>query len=377
MPKAFNSIVVLDQTSGYLQIDLLEAYRKRYQKRVIIAGSITERRKKLPAEVKWEKIIKYDRSSVAKRIYTWLFGTIQMLIIVLTKYRKSDLLIITNPPLSVFIPLFTKNTYDILIYDLFPDALVKYNYISRKSPLFKLWENTNKKVFNGARRLITLSEGMKQQVSQYVEKDKIDIIPIWTDNNYLKPIPRHENPFINGLGLQDKFIVMYSGNLGKSHPVEILIEIAHKLKNNDKFYFLIIGGGHKFIQINKLINNSGLKNVQLLDWQPAENIPFTLSAANVGVVTLDSYATHLSVPSKTYDLMAVGLPILAIASPESELSKLLKEHQIGECFSAKEVKKITTYLLGLQSDKEMYQMLSKNSLEAAELYTAKNADLFL
>ena len=86
---------------------------------------------------------------------------------------------------------------------------------------------------------------------------------------------------------------------------------------------------HKFKVLKKLIEESKLNNIRLLDWQPVESIPYTMSLADVGVVTLDANAANLSVPSKTYDLMSVGVPILAIASPDSELSSLLARRKLS------------------------------------------------
>lgn len=377
MASKSDSILILDQASGYLQIDILEAYQKKYKHQAIAAGTIRERRKKIPERVVWEKVIRYDRSSSLKRIFTWALCTLQMLYITLFKYRNADLLIVTNPPLSTFIPLFVKNTYDLLIYDLYPDALEEYQYISSTSWIYQLWSKANSKVFKGARKIITLSEGMKNKVSKYAGGRSIDVIPIWTDNNFLKPIPKNDNPFVEKWALQDKFVVMYSGNLGKTHPVEILFDLARALKDQDDIFFLIIGGGHKYQKLKGLIDDSSLENIRLLEWQAVEHIPLTLTVADIGVVTLDASASNLSVPSKTFDLMSIGVPILAIASAQSELSKLLDKHHAGACFPTEEMEKIKRFILELYHNKDKYKALANNSLLASDAYTAKNAEAFL
>ena len=371
------SIVILDQASGYLQVDMLEAYQKEYKHQAIVAGTIRERRKKVPESVVWEKVIKYDQSTAVKRIWTWSLCTLQMLYLVLTKYRKADLLIITNPPTATFIPLFVRNTYDILVYDLYPDALEEYGYVSSKSLIYKIWTRANRKVFANARKIITLSEGMKGKVAKYAGNRPVDVVPIWTDNSFLQPIPKAENPFVEQWGLEDKFVVMYSGNLGKTHPVEVLFYLAEELQDQKELFFLIIGGGHKFKKLQALIEESELKNIRLLEWQPVESIPYTLNVGNIGVVTLDANASNLSVPSKTFDLMSIGVPILAVASENSELSRLLDEHQAGACFPQDYLESIKAFILELYQNETAYKRLAANSLKASNEYTAKNAEAFL
>jgi len=105
--------------------------------------------------------------------------------------------------------------------------------------------------------------------------------------------------------LQDKFIIMYSGNLGKTHNIETLVSLAEILKD-ESYYILIIGGGTQFTSIQALIEQKKLKNIKLLPWQPVEKLPFTLASADIGVVSLGSKASNLSIPSKTFNLMSVG-----------------------------------------------------------------------
>src|SRR5436189_4264808 len=119
------SIVFINQNAGYLMIDIIHAHTQ-YQQRAIITGKLVSRNKSLDDAVVVEKIITYNRSSAIKRLFTWFWGFVQILWLVKTKYRKSDLFIITNPPFAVFIPLFCNNKFSVLIYDIYPDALVAY-----------------------------------------------------------------------------------------------------------------------------------------------------------------------------------------------------------------------------------------------------------
>ena len=149
---------------------MLEAFKKKYSKRVIIAGSINERGTKLDNEIVWHKIIKYDKSSTLKRLYTWSIATLQMYFYILTKHRGSHLFIITNPPFAIFIPLFVRNNYSLLIYDIYTDALVQYKILKENSFIVKFWKKLNSKVFLKADRIFTISEGMSALIASYVPR---------------------------------------------------------------------------------------------------------------------------------------------------------------------------------------------------------------
>ena len=168
----------------------------------------------------------------------------QALLFIIFKGRKADLFITTNPPLGVFIPYFCKNKYSLLIYDIYPDVLIEYKILSKESLITKFWEKTNKKIFANAQKVFTISDGMKNLISKYVDPDKIEIVPCWTDNTFLKPVPKEDNIFIKEQGVEGKFLVIYSGNLGFTHDIEVLVDLAERVKRENIFFF-IIGEGDK------------------------------------------------------------------------------------------------------------------------------------
>lgn len=370
-----DTIIILDQASGYLQLDMLEAFKAKYKKRVIVAGTIVERSTKLSKEVIWHRVRPYNRTTFLKRYLTWTVCTVQMAYYVL-KYRKAKVLAITNPPFSPFIPLFFKVNYDVLIYDLYPEALVNYNYLSETNMVVRIWEYMNRKMFRSARRIFTLSEGMKSKLERYVNPEKITIAPIWTDNKYLKAVDRDYNKFLEGKDFKDKFLIVYSGNFGRTHPIEVMVTLARKLDPN-RFHLVLIGGGHKWKLMTKLISESQLDNLTLLPWQPVEMLPHTLSAANISVVTLDSEASQLSVPSKTYNIMSVAKPILAVASEDSELANLIKHYDIGISCKVDQIETMTSFIERAYKDKDYYNALCENSLNASYNFTSENAKIFL
>ena len=370
-----DAIVFINQNAGYLMIDIIHAHAD-YPRRTIIAGKLIERNAKLDKGVKFEKIIAYNRSSSFKRLFTWSWGFIQILWLVKVRYRKAELFIVTNPPLASLIPLFVRNVFSLLVYDVYPDALIAYKKIDSNSLISRFWKKSNKNIFKKAKNIFTISDGIKKVLCQYIDPDKIKVIPVWTDNSFLKPVPKAENKFIQNYSLENKFLVMYSGNLGHSHPVEVLLEIAAAIKDKD-IYFVIIGEGDKQKLIRSLIEKKSLINCILLPWQEVEMLPYSLAAADIGVVTLSKESSSLSIPSKTFNLMSVGVPIMGIADSASELSNLINNLQIGKCFHQKDIEQMISFIEFVKSNRDYKNSLQHNSLLASKQFGSENALKFV
>jgi glycosyltransferase involved in cell wall biosynthesis len=366
-----NSIVFINQNAGYLLIDIVLAHKDQ-ENRAVITGKLIQRSTALPKSVKVEKIIPYNRTSSLRRIITWGIAFLQILWLVKTRYRKYELFIVTNPPFAGLIPLFCPNPFSILIYDIYPDTLIDHHLISPTSLPARLWKKANRKIFEKAQQVFTISEGMRSVLGQYIPPEKVTVVPIWTDNSFLKPIPKKENSFLQKNHLQDKFVVMYSGNLGHTHNIEVLIDIASSIKDKD-ICFVIIGDGDSKQAMLEKIKHYELSNCLILPWQTVETLPYSLAAADLGVITLGKQAATLSVPSKTYNLMSVGVPLLCIADINSELASLVDRYQIGKCFYASEVEKIISFIGQVKSDDTYRNTLKTNALLASTDFSPENA----
>ena len=233
MDQKRDSIVFINQSSGYLMVDIIYAFKDKYKNITLITGDLNIRNKELPASVKVFKILSPKRNSSAQRILTWTWGFIQIYWKLLLTSRKTDLFIVSNPPMATLLPLFFRNKYKLLLFDIYPDALIEHKILSKKSFVIRLWAKLNRKVFSQAEEIFTLTEGMKLRASKYVNNSKVTVIPIWTDNAFFKQIKESENIFIREQQLENKFIVMYSGNLGHTHNIEALVDLAFALRDEE------------------------------------------------------------------------------------------------------------------------------------------------
>lgn len=371
---AEKSILFINQSSGYLMIDIINAHEKYYDNIVLLTGFLNPRETQLHEKVKVEKLTTYKRNSTLQRLLTWFGFWFQSLFYVFVKYRQYKLYFVTNPPLNILLARWTKRDFAYLFYDVFPAALAQKNIISYNSYSYKFWEKTNQIVFKKAKRLFTLSQGMQKVMKIPTESiEKASVVEVWTNNSFFKQIAYEDNTFIQKYNLQNKFIVGYSGNLGKTHPVEKLVDLAQALKHEEDILFLIIGEGEKKAQLLQLKKNKDLPNLKILDFQPTNLFPHVLAAFNIGVVTLEPEAADLSVPSKTYNLMSAGKPILSIAKNTSELADIITKNKIGKNFSENEIENMCSFVMKLKNDTEYCERIQFQSKKTSYNFTAENA----
>ena len=371
--------LLVNQSTGYLMVDIVNAYVASglYDKVELFAGEIHIRPSVPDPSVHVIKTVRYDKSNIVKRLLTWIVAFVHLLFVVWRRGENCHLVLVSNPPLTVFIPLFTRKKFSFVVYDLYPDSLFSQGFIKKDSFIGRWWIRQNKKVFAKAERVFTLSEDMKKAVAQYVAEDKIKIVYNWAHNEHMKPIAKEENPFLTDLDLQDKFIVLYSGNMGMTHDIDIMVDVAERLRENDGVRFLFIGEGAKKAVIEEKISEYGLSNCLVLPFQPLEVLPYSMGAADLAVVTTDARQSGLSVPSKTYTYLATGAALLCLAEDGTELGKLVKEHHVGRCFGSTQIDEMAAYIAALEQDGAILANYKKNARRTSLLYTPENAKQYV
>ena len=373
------SVLLANQSTGYLMVDIVNAYVRsgKYDSVELFAGEINIRPSVPDSSVHVIKTVKYDKSSTLKRLLTWVGAFVHLLWVVWRRGKHCHLVLVSNPPLNVFVPLFTRKKYSFIVYDLYPDSLFSQGFVKRSSFLGRWWMTKNKQIFAKADCVFTLSEDMKKAVAQYVAEDKIKIVYNWAHNEHMRPIDKKENVFLADLKLQDKFIVLYSGNMGMTHDIDVLVDVAGRLKENDKIHFLFIGEGAKKAVVEEKVARYGLKNCSVLPYQPLEVLPYSMGAADLAVVTTDAKQSGLSVPSKTYTYLATGAALLCLAEENTELARLTRESRSGRCFVSQDLDGIAGYILQMVSDRRLLQEYKDNSRKASLRYTPENAQKYV
>lgn len=369
-----DTLVIVNQSTGALTIDVCNAFVGKYENIYLICGILKEEVVPLDASIKILKITPYQKSSIFKRLQTWSFGSLQIKRLLKNIKGPKDVLYFTNPPMSYLWADEFRDRFGIVEYDLYPDALLN---VRCPQLIIKWWTKRNKAIFAQSCGIITLSQGMKTQVAQYCNPEIIKVIPNWSTFGTPEVVPENENPLIKSLGLEGKFIVMYSGNIGYTHNVETLIQVADEMKNDNDVIFLIIGEGGKKAALQEMADNLGLKNVIFHTYLPFDEIKYSMNAASLGVVTLTPATANVSVPSKTYNYLGYGLPILNIAPSNTEVGAILDKYECGASYRPDDIKGITEFIRKCSQDSDYMSDLKTNTFTAGQNFTSANAKEYL
>jgi len=182
----------------------------------------------------------------------------------------------------------------------------------------------------GARGNVVLGERMANHLrSAGVAADRIGLIPNWTDETAITPIGAEHNPLRRAWGLEGRFVVAYSGNLGRAHEYETMLGAAILLADEPAVRFLVIGDGHHAQALRAAAQASGLANIDFRPYQPSELLSQSLGAGDVHWISLRPELEGLIVPSKVYGILAAGRPIIAVSAADGEIARLIAECGCG------------------------------------------------
>ena len=214
------------------------------------------------------------------------------------------------------------------LQDIYPDLAVAL----KKVPNNWLIRNLRKRLFSVYRscdRMIVLSEDMKQLlVAGGIDATRIEIVPNWADPKQIFPV--HEsNSFRERHGFNNRFVVMYSGNIGLTQRLEEFVEAAELLHDLPHVLFLFVGQGSQRSALELLVLRKGLSNVRFLDYQPKSELAHSLGAADLHLVPLTKELSQCLMPSKLYGILAAGRPYLTNAVPDCELHRITRQYQVG------------------------------------------------
>ena len=369
-------IVVVNQAVNYLTIGICNEFSKEFETTHLITGSIHTQGEELDISVKVTYINKWQEEHSMAKFLNYIKATFQIYWLLLTKYRNFEVFFISSPPMGYLLNIFLWHRFSMMIWDVYPDVF-KVTGMKASHPMYRTWVFLNKISFKKAYKIFTIGEKMADLLSVYVPKEKLIIQPIWSVFQENNRISKSENPFVKNYRLKNKFVVQYSGNIGLTHNVEVLIEIAKNMVAYPNIVFQIIGRGPRKKILEKRVEEENISNCQFLPFQSDDMFPYSLSAADLGIVILDDKISKGSVPSKSYNLMSYGIPSLYIAASDSELKNYAEKYKHAMCFAENELNKAEQYILNLLNNKKFYDELSVNSIKAAENFKRVNASKFI
>jgi putative colanic acid biosynthesis glycosyltransferase WcaI len=218
-------------------------------------------------------------------------------------------------------------------HDIHPDVLVRLGKL-RNRVLIAALAGLDRMILRQFDHAVVLGESMRNTLREKgVAADKVSVIENWCVNDEIVPVNSLQNSMRVDLGLTKNFVVQYSGNMGAAHEMEIIVDAATILRDDENIVFMLIGDGTKRATVEHEKERRALDNLLLYSYQPREKLAVTLTAADVGLVSLAPCMEGLVLPSKLYGILAAGVPVLFVGDENGEVASILREARCGVAVS--------------------------------------------
>ena len=278
-----------------------------------------------------------DKNIVTGRLINLVTRSTAILLNSFFKCEKRDyILVVTNPPTLTFVALlvsFVKDCQFItLVHDVYPDVLVTTGLLQSHSPVVKIWNIFNQTIYKNSTAIITLGRDMSKIIRKKLaegDANKVYCIPNWAETDIVKANNKNHNTLLKELDICQKFVILYAGNMGRTHGVEDLARAAERLREYKDIHFVFLGFGKKKIWLEQYVDGKNIDNVSILPPRPRSEQVIFLNACDLAVVSFIPDMAGISVPSRMYNHMAAGKPIIAVADDWSELAEVIREEEIG------------------------------------------------
>ena len=359
-----NNILILSEyfypdlnATGYSMTAIAERLVKGKNNVTVITASNKSNslsNKKIDKKIKIHRLksLSLNKNNVFERLLKLFLMTISFTIKTVLNLKKVDkILIVTNPAFVVLIipiiKIIKKNIKaTVLVHDVFPENLHASNILKNSSIFYKFLNYIFNICYGKFDNIITLGCDMSEIFKSKINPKnhhKIKVITNWSQTNDIKPTLKKENPIIKKFKLENKIVILFAGNMGRLQGIERLIPIISTC-NNEKFHFLFIGDGAILDDLKNEVIKNKISNITFIDGMPRENQNIFLNACDIGLVTLSPKMYGLGVPSKSYNILAAGKPILFIGNPKSEIALMIKSSKTGWVIGNNDIAKIPTLL---------------------------------
>ncbi|MGQ0799773.1 MAG: glycosyltransferase family 4 protein [Pseudomarimonas sp.] len=302
---------------------------------------------------------RFGRNSLSGRLLdyaSYLFGAAR----VMRKHvRSSDTVVLmTDPPLlgALLAPLAAWRGARCMhwLQDLFPEvAEVLLGRVVRRWVAVPLrwWRD---RALRRATGIVVISAGMSNRVESLgVPRERIRVIENWADDEAICPLSASANPLRSEWDLAGKFVVGYSGNLGRAHDWQTMLEVATRLRDRTDIRFLLIGGGVGQHAFAAAAADRGLSSIEVRPYQSRDALAHSLTLPDLHWLSLQSALEGTILPSKLYGILAAGRPALFIGDPEGEVATRLRDTGAGLAAAVGDVEAASEAVCRLADDRPL------------------------
>jgi colanic acid biosynthesis glycosyl transferase WcaI len=288
--------------------------------------------------------------------------------------RHYDLILVSTAPpmLPAVAALFKRLTgipYVYVVYDLDPDRAVVLNVLREGSLVARTIRFCQRRWLHQAAKVVVLGRCMCQhlQSAYHLPEDRISVIPIGSNPEEIRPLPQKASAFRREQGLGDAFVVLYSGNFGRYHNFNAILDAAKEVASlASRVQFVLVGAGAQLGSVTQRVKEEAIPNVHLYPFVDAKDYPDLLAAADISLVTLEAGMEGLCVPSKFYSILASGRPVLGLMGKDGEVARVLVEENCGVRVDAGDANTLASVIIALATRPEHCAEMGRNARYALE-----------
>jgi colanic acid biosynthesis glycosyl transferase WcaI len=272
--------------------------------------------------------------------------------------ETGDILIaMTDPPLTSVLAMYAAKRRGAKLVnwlqDIYPEVAVQLGVPFIKSFSGRLSSIRDKSLQAAVMNVVVGQQMAERVVARGVAPERVEVIPNWCDDEEIRPISASENALRRLWVIEDKFVVGYSGNLGRAHEFETVLAAAEILRNQSRIVFLMIGGGHQLSQLARSVTARNLDRIfRFVHYQKRDLLKYSLCVPDVHWMSLKPELEGLIVPSKFYGIAAAGRPVIAITAKDGEIARLIQRYACGLVIEPGRGDALAEALLRLSADTE-------------------------
>ncbi len=308
--------------TAYFEVEVLTAqprYNGEYDRR-------PRREERNGVTIRRLTATRFNKSSGSGRLANWVSFLLAASVAVGSRWRRRTYLFVTNPPTAPWALLLAaalrQRSY-VLVYDLYPDLAEALGAVRRGSVVARAFDFVNCQAMRRATGLIAVGSDMARRIEAKLNgRADVQVLPNWADEGLIRPGQQADSGFARAHGLLGRFVFLYAGNLGRFQDLETLIDAVESLDGtwDAQPVLIFVGNGEKRRVVEERAARS--QRVQVYDYVPYEELGDLYRAAAVGLIALEPGVEQTNVPSKTYSIMAAGLPFLAVCDASTDLNAL-------------------------------------------------------
>jgi colanic acid biosynthesis glycosyl transferase WcaI len=258
------------------------------------------------------------------------------------------------------------------IQDIYPDVAIRMG-VMKNPAVISAYKKLERFVYSNSQAVTVISEGFRQNLlDKGVPESKVTVIPNFIDVNLFAPRPRG-NAFSAEQGWDDKFVVLFAGNVGMSQGLESVMEAAALLADLPDLLLAVVGNGASKPALVAQVERMGLSNVQFLPYQPHDRVPEMYSAVDIGLVPLRRGFTNDSVPSKLFTIMGVARPLIASVDPGSETAHIVAAAECGLCVEPEDPQALSEAIRALYTNREQGALMGRQGRAYVEAHYTRES----